>query len=35
MGFGFIEFNSVETATNVCRDLQVIILAPMMIHFNE
>ena len=23
MGFGFIEFDSVETATNVCRDLQV------------
>jgi multiple RNA-binding domain-containing protein 1 len=24
MGFGFIEFDSVETATNICRDLQVI-----------
>lgn len=23
MGFGFIEFDSLETATNVCRDLQV------------
>lgn len=23
MGFGFLEFDSVETATNVCRDLQV------------
>lgn len=23
MGFGFIEFDSMETATNVCRDLQV------------
>lgn len=23
MGFGFIEFDSVETATNVCTDLQV------------
>lgn len=23
MGFGFIEFDSVETATNVCKDLQV------------
>ncbi|KAJ6945830.1 multiple RNA-binding domain-containing protein 1 [Populus alba x Populus x berolinensis] len=22
MGFGFIEFDSVETATNICRDLQ-------------
>ncbi|XP_006446262.2 LOW QUALITY PROTEIN: multiple RNA-binding domain-containing protein 1 [Citrus clementina] len=26
MGFGFIEFDSVETATNVCRDLQGTIL---------
>lgn len=24
MGYGFIEFDSVETATNVCRDVQVI-----------
>jgi len=24
MGFGFIEFDSVETATNICRDLQVV-----------
>lgn len=24
MGFGFIEFDSVETATNVCADLQVL-----------
>jgi RNA recognition motif-containing protein len=24
MGFGFIEFDSVETAINVCRDLQVL-----------
>ncbi|KAM1484581.1 hypothetical protein TB2_035699 [Malus domestica] len=23
MGFGFLEFDSVETATNVCRDLQI------------
>ena len=23
MGFGFVEFDSPETATNVCRDLQV------------
>lgn len=23
MGFGFIEFDSMETATSVCRDLQV------------
>ncbi|XP_043689812.1 probable RNA-binding protein 19 [Telopea speciosissima] len=26
MGFGFIEFDSVETATNVCRDLQGTVL---------
>ncbi|KAJ4724397.1 RNA binding protein [Melia azedarach] len=26
MGFGFIEFDSVETATNICRDLQGTIL---------
>ncbi|KAJ8763754.1 hypothetical protein K2173_003536 [Erythroxylum novogranatense] len=25
MGFGFVEFDSVETATNICKDLQVII----------
>jgi len=25
MGFGFLEFDSVDTAANVCRDLQVII----------
>lgn len=24
MGFGFIQFDSVETATNICRDLQVL-----------
>lgn len=23
MGFGFLEFDSVETAANICRDLQV------------
>lgn len=23
MGFGFVEFDSVETATSVCKDLQV------------
>ena len=26
MGFGFIEFDSMDTAMNVCRDLQVIFI---------
>lgn len=35
MGFGFIEFDSVETATNVCKDLQVILLAPELMRFSD
>lgn len=27
-GYGFVEFDSMETATNVCKDLQVITFSP-------
>lgn len=36
MGFGFIEFDSVETATSVCKDLQVktkFVICAMEIYF--
>jgi multiple RNA-binding domain-containing protein 1 len=29
MGFGFVEFDSVETATSVCKDLQAAPLLPL------
>lgn len=30
MGFGFVEFDSVETATGVCKDLQVTPIPPLL-----
>ena len=32
MGFGFVEFDSVETATGVCKDLQVALI-PLLFSF--
>jgi RNA recognition motif-containing protein len=31
MGFGFVEFDSVETATGVCKDLQVALITPLLL----
>jgi multiple RNA-binding domain-containing protein 1 len=33
MGFGFVEFDSVETATGVCKDLQVTPIPPLLFSF--
>jgi hypothetical protein len=33
MGFGFVEFDSVETATSVCKDLQVAPIPPSLFLF--
>ena len=33
MGFGFVEFDSVETATGVCKDLQVALIPPLLFFF--
>lgn len=30
MGFGFLEFDTVETATNVCSNLQVIVFSKQL-----